>query len=79
MPVAWGSKSRISAPVSRRTPARPLAAPRRSSSSSRGSSSAEVATISLPQRSWAIPSSAQKRNIARAPSAQRVALSEPGL
>ncbi len=42
-----------------RWPGTPLARPRRSSSSSPASSPAERATITLPQRSYAIPRSAQ--------------------
>jgi hypothetical protein len=53
MPVAYGSISRSSAALNRRRPGTPFARPRRSSSSSPGSSDSSSATISLPQRSYA--------------------------
>ena len=48
IPAAWGSISRSSLGSIRRRPGTPLARPRRSSSSRRGSSDGSVATITLP-------------------------------
>jgi hypothetical protein len=61
-----------------RRPGTPLALPRRSSSSSRRSSEESVATITLPQRSWAMARCSQYSYISRAPSTHSRALSEPG-
>ena len=55
IPRACGSSSSMPAASIRRRPGTPLALPRRSSSSRRSSSEASVATITLPQRSCAMP------------------------
>ena len=62
----------------RSSPGTPFARPRRASSTRRGSSACESATISFPQRSCAIPRAAQNAYISRAPSTHSRAFRDPG-
>ena len=62
----------------RRSPGTALAMPRASRSSSRGSSSAETATISLPHRLVRDAGLFAVLYISRAPSTHSQALSDPG-
>jgi hypothetical protein len=77
-PLTCGSNSAISSARSRFSPGTPLARPRRSSSSSRGTSPLSSATISLPSWRAGIPRSWQYASSSGAPSVHRRAFSEPG-
>jgi hypothetical protein len=78
IPRACGSISSIPLASILRTSLTPFALARRSSSSRRASSEESVATISLPQRSVAMPWASQYSYISLAPSTHSRALSEPG-
>ena len=73
-----GSYSRASAGGMRRT-GRPLALARSYRADRRGISDSSVATMSLPQTSYATPCSLQNSTIDAAPARHMVALRLPGL
>ena len=77
--LQWGSWILTSSADSSFSPCTPLSMPRWWIDSSRGISSASVATTTLPQRSCAIPLMAQNSYISRWPSVHRRALNDPGL
>ncbi len=73
-----GSIARTAEPLSGRSDATPLAAACPRSCSSFGSSSADVATISLPMRACGTPCAAHHAYRSRLPAVHSVALRLPG-